>query len=100
MPKKSKLRPKVPCYCTKCNGNLVDMRTRKKHEDITIRLQESVSKSSQEENKDDPRPPRSARTLSDSRECSVKIRKDNTYDDDIVMIGPRTIYKYVRFIVA
>ncbi|CAB4439789.1 unnamed protein product [Rhizophagus irregularis] len=30
--KSTKVRPKVPCHCKKCNGKLADTRTRKRHE--------------------------------------------------------------------
>jgi len=39
----TKLRPKVPCYCKKCNGKLVETRTRQKHEIEENQLQTSIS---------------------------------------------------------
>ena len=39
----TKLWPKVPCYCKKCNGKLVETRTKQKHEIEENRLQTSIS---------------------------------------------------------
>ena len=40
----TKLRPKVPCDCKKCNGKLVDTRTRKKHYEEEKQFQFSMKK--------------------------------------------------------
>ena len=39
----TKVRAKVPCSCKKCNGKMVDPRTRQKHELEENRLQASIS---------------------------------------------------------
>src|SRR6266498_3737717 len=41
--KTTKVRPKVPCDCKKCNSKFVDTRTRQKHEIEENRLLESIS---------------------------------------------------------
>ena len=74
--KKTKLRPKVLCNCTKCRGKLVDTRTRKKHESREIQSQESILNLQQGE--DDPIP---TRTISALKNRSVEIREDNIRDD-------------------
>ncbi|PKC07317.1 hypothetical protein RhiirA5_389857 [Rhizophagus irregularis] len=40
----TKLRPMVQCYCKKCNGDLVETRTRNVHEAEEYRLQESIER--------------------------------------------------------
>ena len=45
----TKLRPKVPCDCKKCNGKLVDTRTRKKHYEEEKQFQSSMKKGKEKE---------------------------------------------------
>ena len=45
----TKLRPKVPCDCKKCNGKLVNTRTRKKHYEEEKQFQFSMKKGKEKE---------------------------------------------------
>ena len=81
----TKLRPKVPCYCKKCNGKYVETRTRKKHEQDENRLQ--ASNSSMKKRQDKERPSiRIPELPDDSKTEESTVSSQNPYDDDIVMI--------------
>jgi len=69
----TKLRPKVPCDCKKCNGKLVDTRTRKKHYEEEKQFQSSMKKGKEKEN----------RSRSDSVDSSHSSQ--DRYDDDVIM---------------
>ena len=68
-----KLRPKVPCDCKKCNGKLVDTRTRKKHYEEEKQFQSSMKKGKEKEN----------RSRFDSVDSSHSSQ--DRYDDDVIM---------------
>ena len=76
--KSTKLRPKVPCYCKKCNGKFVDTRTRQKHEEEERRFQASISMKKGKE---------SAIHASDSshQDDSIDDSSQISYNDDIEM---------------
>ena len=42
--RRTKVRPKVPCYCKLCNGKIIDSRTRSIHINEENRLEDSVTK--------------------------------------------------------
>ena len=69
----TKLRPKVPCDCKKCNGKLVDTRTRRKHYEEEKQFQSSMKKGKEKEN----------RSRSDSVDSSHSSQ--DRYDDDVIM---------------
>jgi hypothetical protein len=76
----TRLRPKVPCYYKKCNGKLVDTRTRQKHVAEEDRLQASISIKKYKEKETNP----SIRTNSGSRSSSIG-GDPQILDDDIIM---------------
>src|ERR1700748_1726744 len=47
----TKLRPIVPCYCKKCNGDWVESRTRNAHEAKECWLQKSIDQLKQDRKK-------------------------------------------------
>jgi hypothetical protein len=73
--RRTKLRPKVPCHCKKCNGKHVDTRTRKRHEEEEKRFQSFISTS----------PESSNRLRSNSVDSSQIL-----HDDDVVMDEDRS----------
>ena len=89
--KTTKVRPKVPCNCKKCNGKLVDTRTRQKHEIEENRFQDSISNRSNRE-KDKGKDLKSIDEPSDSNSVSDEVQPNvsgfsqNLYDDDAKML--------------
>jgi len=83
--KSTKLRPKVPCYCKKCNSKLIETRTRQKHEIEENQLQTSISSMKKNKEKETSS---STHTL-ESRNSSKSSSDDYyqlPYDEDITMI--------------
>src|SRR6184192_3719535 len=79
-----KLRPKVPCDCKKCNGKLVDTRTRKKHYEEEKQFQSSMKKGKEKEASSSIHASTSGnRSRSDSVDSSHSSR--DRYDDDVIM---------------
>src|SRR2546425_12959979 len=80
----TKLRPKVPCDCKKCNGKLVDTRTRKKHYEEEKQFQSSMKKGKEKEASSSIHAFTSGnRSRSDSVDSSHSSQ--DRYDDDIIM---------------
>ena len=80
----TKLRPKVPCDCKKCNGKLVDTRTRKKHYEEEKQFQSSMKKGKEKEASSSIHASTSGnRSRSDSVDSSHSSR--DRYDDDVIM---------------
>ena len=80
----TKLRPKVPCDCKKCNGKLVDTRTRKKHYEEEKQFQSSMKKGKEKEASSSIHAFTSGnRSRSDSVDSSHSSR--DRYDDDVIM---------------
>src|SRR5437763_17035945 len=80
----TKLRPKVPCDCKKCNGKLVDTRTRKKHYEEEKQFKSSMKKGKEKEASSPIHASTSGnRCRSDSVDCSHSSR--DRYDDDVIM---------------
>ena len=83
--KSTKLRPKVLCYCKKCNGKLVETRTRQKHEIEENQLQTSISSMKKNKEKET-----SSSTHALESRNSSKLSLDDyyqlPYDEDITMI--------------
>jgi len=73
---KTKLRPKVPCYCKKCDGKLVDTKTRQRHEAEENRLQASISMMKIEIE------------AAHASKSSSDVDSSQIHDDDIVMDEP------------
>ncbi len=80
--KSTKLRPKVPCYCKKCDGKFVDTRTRKKHEEEENRFQAYISKKGKDIEKIEE-----IEDVHASDRDSV-VDSSQIHDDDIVMDDP------------
>ena len=80
----SKLRPKVPCDCKKCNGKLVDTRTRKKHYEEEKQFQPSMKKGKEKEASSSIHTFTSGNhSRSDSVDSSHSSQ--DRYDDDVIM---------------
>src|SRR6266498_3857140 len=80
----TKLRPKVPCDCKKCNGKLVDTRTRKKHYEEEKQFQSSMKKGKENEASSSIYTFTSGnRFRSDSVDSSHSSR--DRYNDDVIM---------------
>ena len=80
----TKLRPKVPCDCKKCNGKLVDTRTRKKHYEEEKQFQSSMKKGKEKEASSSIHASTSGnRSRSDSVDSSHSSR--DHYDDNVIM---------------
>src|SRR5207237_5107923 len=80
----TKLRLKVPCDCKKCNGKLVDTRTRKKHYEEEKQFQSSMKKGKEKEASSSIHASTSGnRSRSDSVDSSHSSR--DRYDDDVIM---------------
>ncbi|CAB4410094.1 unnamed protein product [Rhizophagus irregularis] len=88
--KSTKVRPKVPCHCKKCNSKLVDTRTRQKHEQEEKRLQAYISKRKDDKEKTSNKAPSDSKKHSRSVligiETIVAASSQNARDDNIVMI--------------
>src|SRR5947207_10354150 len=79
----TKLRPKVPYDCKKCNGKLVDTRTRKKHYEEEKQFQSSMKKGKEKEASLSIHASTSGnRSRSDSVDSS---HSQDHYDDDVIM---------------
>src|SRR2546423_13038230 len=48
-------RSKIACYCSKCNGKLIDLRTRKKYMEIENQMETRYGSSSSKVNKAVPK---------------------------------------------
>src|SRR5256714_111322 len=80
----TKLRPEVPYDCKKCNGKLVDTRTRKKHYEEEKQFQSSMKKGKEKEASSSIHASTSGnRSRSDSVDSSHSSR--DRYDDDVIM---------------
>ncbi|EXX72342.1 hypothetical protein RirG_070190 [Rhizophagus irregularis DAOM 197198w] len=80
----TKLRPMVQCYCKKCNGDLVETRTRNVHEAEEYRLQESIERLKRDrekkKNKYKIHNLRSSKSISDDEE-DIRNLGDGNGDD-------------------
>src|SRR5437868_11972775 len=80
----TKLRPKVPCDCKKCNGKLVNTRIRKKHYEEEKQFQSSMKKGKEKEASSSIHAFTSENHFrSDSVDSSHSSR--DRYDDDVIM---------------
>ncbi|EXX51275.1 uncharacterized protein OCT59_008989 [Rhizophagus irregularis] len=89
--KSTKVRPKVPCHCKKCNSKLVDTRTKQKHEQEEKRLQAYISKRKDDKEKTSNKAPSDSKKHSRSVPIGIKTivaaSSQNACDDNIVMIN-------------
>ena len=83
----TKLRPKVPCDCKKCNGKLVDTRTRKKHYEEEEQFQSSISSIKKGKEKETSSLIHAFTSGNCSRSDSVDSSHSSQdhYDDDVIM---------------
>ena len=83
----TKLRPKVPCDCKKCNGKLVDTRTRKKHHEEEEQFQSSISSIKKGKEKEASSSIHASTSGNRSRFDSVDSShsSQDRYDDDVIM---------------
>src|SRR6266487_463090 len=85
--KTTKVRSKVPCNCKKCNGKLVDIRTRQKHEIEENQFQNSISNRSNREKdkgkdlKSTIDEPFDSNSILDEVQPNVSSFSQNLYDD-------------------
>jgi hypothetical protein len=77
----TRVRPKVPCDCKKCNGKLVDPRTRQKHVAEEDRFQASISVRKGKGKEANP----STQSSSGGGSSSSGGGSQILYDDDVVM---------------
>ena len=83
----TKLRPKVPCDCKKCNGKQVDTRTRKKHHEKEEQFQSSISSIKKGKEKEASSSIHAFTSGNRSRSDSVDSShfSQDHYDDDVIM---------------
>ena len=83
----TKLRPKVPCDCKKCNGKLVDTRTRKKHYEEEKQFQSSISSMKKGKEKEASSSTHASTSGNRSRSDSVNSSHSSQYryDDNVIM---------------
>ena len=80
----TKLRPKVPCNCKKCNGKMVDTKTIKKYYKEEKQFQFSIKKGKEKEASSSIHAFTSGnRSRSDLVDSSHSSR--DCYDDDVIM---------------
>src|SRR5438034_11644055 len=90
--KTTKVRSKVPCNCKKCNGKLVDTRTRQKHEIEENQFQDSISNRSNREKdkgkdlKSTIDKPSDSNSVLDEVQPNVSSFSQNLYDDNAKML--------------
>src|SRR2546429_1158942 len=84
--KSTKVRPKVYCHCKKCNGKLVETRTRSKHEVEEDQPKAFVAKTKKDKEKAINQTPAVSKKHSRSISVKTDIGPSQNNDDDSVMI--------------